>query len=131
MAHKNVRFLNARSIAGGNADTIVNLRLKLSTTLACHTNGDYVFTLSSTKCLYDVSRIAAGGDADSHIPCLAECLDLPCKDLIVGIVVSYGSKRRCVHSEGLRRQSWSVQVVPSHELRRNMLRVGRAAAVAK
>src|SRR5260370_7801105 len=89
MAHKNVRFLNARSISGGNADTIVNLRLKLSTTLACHTNGDYVFTLSSTKCLYDVSRIAAGGHADSHIPSLAECLHLPHTTFILGILLPY------------------------------------------
>ena len=76
MAHQNVRFLNAGSIAGRNADTIVSLRLKLAPTLACHTNGDHVFTLSNSKCLCDVARIAASGDADSHISCLAECLDL-------------------------------------------------------
>src|SRR5579864_2290898 len=110
---------------------MINLRLQLATTLSCHAHSDHIFTLSSTKCLYDVARIAAGGDADSHIPCLAECLDLSGKDLIVGIVVPYSSKRRGVHREGLCRQSWSIQVEPSHELRCNMLRVSRAAAVAE
>ena len=101
MTHENVRFLNARSIPGWNADTIVNLHLKLATTLACHTNGDHVFTLRSSQCLYDVARVAAGGDADRNVPCLAERLDLPCKDLIVTVVVSYSGKRRCVYSQSL------------------------------
>src|SRR5690348_7649539 len=130
MAHKNVRFLDAWSISRGNADTIVNLHLELASTLSCQTNSDHVFTLGSSQCLYDVARVAAGGDADRHIACLAERLDLPCKDLIVVVVVADGGQSGGVHSKRLCRQRWPVQVVPSHELRSNVLRVGRAAAIA-
>jgi hypothetical protein len=72
MAHKNMPFLNARRISGGYADTIINLFFELASALSCQSDSNHVLPLRSSQCLYDVARIAAGGNANGYIPCLAE-----------------------------------------------------------
>ncbi len=72
-----------------------------------------------------------GADADDDVAGPAERLDLAREDLLEGEVVGDGREGRGVGRQGDGRQRPSVPAEAAHQLGREVLRVGGAAAVAE
>ena len=78
-----------------------------------------------------VRRVAAGRDRDRDVAGAAERLHLAREDLVVAVVVGDGGERRGVGGERDRRQRAPLARHATDELGGDVLRVGRAAAVAE
>lgn len=94
MTNQDMRLLNPGCVPRRHPYPIVDKKFQLASILSCKTYRNQAFTLGSLDPLYDVLRVAAGRKPYRHIPGLAEGFDLPCKDVLEGIVVCYGCKRR-------------------------------------
>jgi len=73
------------------------------------------------------STLAEFPDVARH----GQSFQLPCEDLVVSIIVADCSHCRAVRIQRQRRQGMAFAQITSDELSRQMLGVGRAAAVAE
>jgi hypothetical protein len=79
----------------------------------------------------DVRRAAGGRDRDQHVAGAAETEDLPLEYPVVTVVVGDRSQDRAVGGRGDRGARRAVVIEPRQDLAGNVLRVARAAAVAR
>ena len=78
-----------------------------------------------------VRRPAAGGDADRQVPWPAERLHLPAEHVLVAVVVGDSGDGRGVGGQREAGQPGALAAEPADQLRHQVLRVARAAAVAE
>src|SRR5208337_403528 len=85
---------------------------------------------AQVESLQYVLRVTRCRDAKEHVSSLAQCLNLPLKDVVVAIVVTHGGQNRAIRSQRHRAHRRAVHRQPAHKLRYKMLRIRRAAAIA-
>src|SRR5258708_21284141 len=91
---------------------------------------DEVARLRGPGRLDDVLRVAGRRDGEQHVARVAERFDLLGEHAVEIVVVGDGGERRGVGSERYRGQPRALALEAAHQLRGEVLRVGRRAAVA-
>ena len=81
--------------------------------------------------LDDVRRVAGGGQCPDHVAGPHQGLDLPGEDVAETVVVADGQQVGGIRGQGDRRQGAPLALEPADQLGRDVLGVGRAAAVAE
>src|SRR5437899_568032 len=76
-------------------------------------------------------RIAAGRNANSHVPRTPQSFNLSREDKFEPVVVCDRGDARCIHRQSQCGSRWAIEAETTTELRRNMLGIRRAATIAK
>ena len=132
MADEDVDFLDARGLVVGDDQAMVGEALggDAATVAAGEAGSDEAAGTRRLQGLEDVRRIAGGGQSDQHVAGAAEGLDLAGEDAEEPEIIGGGGQRRGVGGQRDRRQSAAVALEADGELRRDVLAVGGAAAIA-
>src|SRR5262245_8991232 len=130
MLNGEMQLLDARRIVGGNHEACVRQGFELAATLAKERDdGD----APRPCCLggpYDVRALTAGGVHDEQVAGVSERFDLAREHFIEAHVVGARRQQRCVGGQRDRAHRRPIALVTNHVFRRQVLRVGGAAAVA-
>ena len=130
MSEEDVALLDARGVGGGHVEEDVGVILHLAAALARHGDNMQSHLLGSLEGLEDVLGVAGGGDADDDIALFGGAAQQAREHQIIAVVVAHGGEVGGVAVQGLGIERGTVVVEAAGELRRQVLGVRRAAAVA-
>jgi len=92
MTAKDVRLLDAGGVLGGDAEREIGDLGRSAASFACKCDGEGPELMRRLESRAYIAAVPRGGDSDEEVPAVAEGFDLPAKDLIVPVVVSYGGE---------------------------------------
>lgn len=130
MPEMEVGFLNPRGIAAGSAETDIAEVGKGATAGSRDSNHFCSLGAGRLRRQEDVLAVAAGGDPDEEIPSPHVGANLALEHLFRRIVIHQGSQGAGIHGEGMHIQGCTLLQVPSDQLRRPMLGIRSATAIA-
>ena len=126
-----VHFLDACGFLMRNRETELDRRSQLASVPTGKTEGSQPLGSRHRNRFQHVRGITAGADGDGDVAFGAEGLDLTAEDIVVVTVVRYARQDRRIRRQRHAGERGPIITEPVHELRGEMLRIGRTSPVAE
>jgi len=130
MANHDVALLDTGRVGGGHVEQDVGEVFHLAAGFARHGDDFHPHLLGHLEGFEDIFGVAGGGDAHDDIAGLGGTAQEPREDEVVAVVVAHSGEIGGVAVQRLGVERRTVEVETARKFGREMLRVGRAAAVA-
>src|SRR5438093_1759582 len=129
--HRAMHFLHARGRLRSHVDVNLGDLAGVAAVAACERDRAQAPRPRRLQALDDVGRQAARTDAERHVALAAERFDLPGEHPLVALVVADRRDHAGVGRQRHGRECCAIDLKATDQLRRHVLGVGGAAAVAE